>query len=220
MSNNLWHYKLSLGLLQSVLDYKVPHLIRHHSDRLLKSSSMKKILQFHPKANKLAGPAGTLPIERDDELARRFLMLVEGECLAANVAAIAQKYGYCRQRYYQILDAFEHGGLPALQTQKTGPKSNYRRTDQAVRQVLRYRFLDPESSPDVIAQKLRQTHFPISLRSVQRVIADYGLQKKTLRTQPQKAASPSAHSKRRPATAPPKSRPRQPGTSGPTTPGG
>jgi len=60
------------------------------------------------------------------------------------------------------------------------PKSNYRRTQQAVLQVMRHRFLDPEASADVIAQKLRQTHFPISRRSVQRTIADLGLQKKTL----------------------------------------
>jgi hypothetical protein len=178
---------------------------------------MNPTLHFDPKAHQLTGPAGSLPIEPADHLARRFLMLVEGQCLQANVATLAPKYGCCRQRYYQILDAFERGGLPALQPQKTGPKSNYRRTDQAVRQVLRYRFLDPESSPDVIAQKLRQTHFPISRRSVQRVIADYGLQKKTLRAQPQKPASAAARSKRRKATAPPTRRPRKPGTAGPTT---
>jgi transposase len=180
---------------------------------------MNTPLQFDPTAHQLSGPAGSLPIEPTDELARRFLMLVEGQCLAANITTIAQKYGYCRQRYYQILAAFERGGLPALQPQKTGPKSAYRRTDQAVRQVLRYRFLDPESSPDVIAQKLRQTHFPISRRSVQRVIADYGLQKKTLRPQPQKPAALAAHAKQRKTTTAPTRRPRQPGAPGPTTPG-
>jgi hypothetical protein len=35
-------------------------------------------------------------------------------------------------------------------------------------------------SAEVIAQKLRQTGFVISTRSVERVIEDYGLQKKTL----------------------------------------
>ena len=50
-----------------------------------------------------------------------------------------------------------------------------------VLKVIRHRFLDPEASPEVIAQKLRQTQHSLSIRSVQRVIADYGLQKKTLR---------------------------------------
>ena len=42
------------------------------------------------------------------------------------------------------------------------------------------RFLDPQASTAVIAQKLRQTGLPISNRSVERVIAEFGLQKKTL----------------------------------------
>jgi hypothetical protein len=62
-----------------------------------------------------------------------------------------------------------------------GPKSNYRRTKEVVCQVIRHRFLDPEASPEVIAQKLRQTGLQISVRSVERIIEQYGLQKKTLR---------------------------------------
>jgi hypothetical protein len=67
-----------------------------------------------------------------------------------------------------------------LASKPRGPKRNYRRTDELVRQVVRHRFLDPNASPEVIAQKLRQTGFVISTRSVERVIAEYGLQKKTL----------------------------------------
>jgi hypothetical protein len=36
----------------------------------------------------------------------------------------------------------------------------------------------------VIAQKLHQAHHLISIRSVERVISDFGLQKKTLRLSP------------------------------------
>lgn len=156
---------------------------------------MSTAFQFDPNTHQLSGPVGTLSIPADDQLAHRFLMLVEGECLKKNIVSVAQKHGYCRQRYYQLLERFKVGGLTALQPLKTGPKSNYRRTDQAVRQVLRYRFLDPEASAEVITQKLRQTDFHISQRSVHRVIADYGLQKKTLRTQPKKPV-PTAHSRR------------------------
>ncbi len=142
---------------------------------------MNTTLQFDPTADQLIGPAGSLAIAPDDALARRFLMLMEGQCLATNIVTVAQKYGYCRQRYYQLLDDFKQGGLPALQPQKTGPKTHYRRTDEAVRQVLRHLYLDPDASAQVVAQKLRQTHWAMSIRSVQRIIADYGLQKKTLR---------------------------------------
>jgi hypothetical protein len=46
--------------------------------------------------------------------------------------------------------------------------------------VIRHRFLDPDASAEVIAQKLRQCEWPISTRSVERVIEQFGLQKKTL----------------------------------------
>lgn len=181
---------------------------------------MHATLEFQPKTHQLTGPAGTLPVADTDHLARRFLLLVEGECLQEkeNIATLTQKYGYCRQRYYQLLQDFKAGGLLALQPQKTGPKSNYRRTDQAVRQVLRHRFLDPEASPAVITQKLRQTQFQISQRSVQRVIADYGLQKKTLRPQPQKRAAALAHATRRKTHSPRTRRRPQRGTGGPPAP--
>jgi len=153
--------------------------------------------QFDALTHQLTGPAGSLPLASTDVLAHRFLMLVEGQCLEDSIAATAQKYGYCRQRYYQLLQDFQEGGLQALQPHKTGPKSNYRRTQQAVLQVMRHRFLDPDASADVIAQKLRQTHFPISLRSVHRTIADLGLQKKTLHPQSPKPTPAAAHPARR-----------------------
>lgn len=180
---------------------------------------MPDTLKFDPETQQVIGPAGSLPVANSDEQARRFLMLLEGECLESNISSVAQNYGFSRPRYYQLLQAYKTGGLLALHPQRTGPKSNYRRTDQAVRQVLRYRFLDPDGSPEVIAQRLRQTHFPISLRSVHRIIADYGVQKKTLRAQPQKRSSASTHPARRKTNPPRTSRRPQRGTGGAPAPG-
>ncbi len=42
----------------------------------------------------------------------------------------------------------------ALVNKTPGPKRNYRRTSEVVRQIIRYRFLDPECTVDVIAQKV------------------------------------------------------------------
>jgi len=128
------------------------------------------------------GPGGSLPIIDDDEVCRRLAMLIEGECEELGPSKAAQKYGFTRQRYYQILADFYEEGAEGLRLETPGPKSDYRRTDQVVRLVIRCRFLDPESSPAVIAQKIHQQNLPISTRSVERIIADFGLQKKTLRT--------------------------------------
>jgi len=71
-------------------------------------------------------------------------------------------------------------GAAALASRKRGPQRNYRRTAEAVRQVIRHRFLDPDASAAVIAQQLTQASFTISVRSVDRIIEDLGLQKKTV----------------------------------------
>lgn len=128
----------------------------------------------------LEGPAGTLAVPTEDEIIHKLAMLFEGECEGAGVTAAAQKFGFTRQRYYQLRAALQAGGAAALQSAKRGPKTLYRRTGEVERQVIRHRFLDPDASVEVIAQKLRQCGFAISARSVQRVIQNYGLQKKTL----------------------------------------
>lgn len=129
---------------------------------------------------RFTGPAGSLLIRKDDEVSRRLAMLIEGQCQSLGPSKAAQKYGFTRQRYYQILNAFLERGAQGLLLQTPGPKTHYRRTDQVVRLVIRCRFLDPDCSPEVIAQKIRQQGHAISQRSVERIIADYGLQKKTL----------------------------------------
>jgi hypothetical protein len=138
-------------------------------------------MHFDQHAQRLVGTQGTLPVAAQDEVTRKLAMLLEGECEGLGPTQAAQKYGYTKQRYFQLLHAYQELGATALVSKPRGPKRNYRRTPEAQRQVIRHRFLDPDASPDVIAQKLRQTGVLIRTRSVERVIADYGLQKKTLR---------------------------------------
>jgi hypothetical protein len=126
------------------------------------------------------GAAGSLLVPDNDEVCRRLAMLMEGQC-ELGAAQAAAKYDLTRQRYYQILADFYQDGVEGLFLDTPGPKTNYRRTEEVVRLVIRYRFLDPEASAAVIAQKIRQLNHPVKQRSVERIIADYGLQKKTLR---------------------------------------
>lgn len=134
------------------------------------------------------GKAGALPVPQDDESTRRLAMLIEGECELGPTAAAA-KFGFSRQRYFQLRHQFHQSGAEALLPRKRGPKGNYRRTDETVRQVIRHRFLDPDASAEVITQKLVQSGVTISVRSVERIIQDYALQKKTVSTSEAVAAS-------------------------------
>jgi transposase len=138
-------------------------------------------MRFDPQEQLLIGDKGALPVAHSDEVTRKLAMLIEGQCEGLGPSRAAEKYGYTKQRYFQLLHAYQERGAAALCSKPRGPKRNYRRTGELMRQVIRHRFLDPEASPEVIAQKLRQTGFVISTRSVERVIAEYGLQKKTLR---------------------------------------
>lgn len=139
------------------------------------------MLEFDEKSQRIVGPKGSLEVLAEDQIARRLAMLIEGECEGLGPTAAARKYGFTKQRYYQLLKAYREGGAAALQPKKRGPKRNYRRTEPAVRQVIRHRFLDPDATAEVVAQQLCQCGYPISVSSVNRVIAEFGLQKKTLR---------------------------------------
>jgi hypothetical protein len=136
--------------------------------------------EFDRKQSVLIGPTGQLQVSADDEVTRKLAMLFEGDCCGLGPGRAAQKYGYSRQRYFQLRRAFQAGGAAALANRKRGPKTQYRQTGQAVREVIRHRFLDPRTSAAVIAQKMRQCGRTISTTTVQRIIKSYGLEKKTL----------------------------------------
>lgn len=141
-----------------------------------------KIFQFQ-------GPTGSLPIDAKDHVARKLAMLIEGKCMGLGSTTAAQKYGYSKQRYFQLLHAFLEGGSDALVPKKKGPKTNYVRTDDTVTQVIRHRFLDPDATVDVITQKMQQTGVNISKRSVERTITEFGLQKKNLPVSSQRSTT-------------------------------
>lgn len=142
-------------------------------------------MRFDLSQRRVIGPSGELVVPENDELTPRLIMLMEGECEGLGAAEAALKYGLTRQRYYQLLNIFNEKGVLALLHQKRGPKTNSVRTEEVERQVIRHRFLDPDATVDILAQKLRQSGFPISTRSVERVIEKYGLQKKTSSLPPQ-----------------------------------
>ncbi len=52
----------------------------------------------------LYGPAGSLTVKEDDEITLKIAMLFEGQCEGLGSTQAAQKFGYTRQRYYQILE--------------------------------------------------------------------------------------------------------------------
>lgn len=136
---------------------------------------------FNRDLKQFLGPGGYLQLLDDDQAALKLAMLIEGECGLEGSEQVAKQFGYTRQRYYQVKQKFLKEGILGLVSKKRGPRSNYRRKEEIVCQTIRLRFLDPDASAEVIAQKLKQLGFKISIRSVERIISQFGLQKKTLR---------------------------------------
>lgn len=125
-----------------------------------------------------SGPSGTLDIHPDDRAARKFAMLIEGQCMGLGPTKAAKKYGYTKQWFFKVWHDYKEGGIEVLVKKKTGPKKNFVRTKTIVNQIIRHRFLDPDASVAVISQKLNQSGYKVSQRSVERTIMEYGLQKK------------------------------------------
>ena len=138
------------------------------------------MLSYDSEIQTIVGPAGSLPVLGDDEISQKLLMLIEGQCSPLGPKQAAAKFGFTTQRYSQLLKVYSLQGASALASRKRGPQRHDRRTAEAVRQVIRHRFLDPDASAAVIAQKLTQSSFTISVRSGDRGIEDVGLQKKTV----------------------------------------
>ena len=137
--------------------------------------------EFDQSKSRLLGPGGQLQVPDGDDVTRKMAMLIEGECGGLGPNKAAEKYGFSRQRYFQLRKAFEVGGALALANKKRGPKTNYRGTLQAIKEVVRHRYLDSRISAAVVGQKMRQCGYSISTSTVQRIINFYGLEKKTLR---------------------------------------
>ncbi len=135
-------------------------------------------IEFDKSRSVLQGDAGSLAFPENDLVIRKLAMLVEGECGGLGADGAAAKFGYSRARYYQLRTTCRDYGVKALADGQRGPQRNYRRSEETVRRIIRYRFLDPDASAEVVAQKLKQDGVRISVRSVERVITDYGLQKK------------------------------------------
>lgn len=122
---------------------------------------------------------GKLNISSEDKPTIKLLMLIEGT-YGIGVSKSIEKYGFSEQRYYQLKKSFMEIGSDALIDSKRGPKGNHVRNENVDKLIIRMRYLDPDSSAAVIAQKLNQQGIGISVRSVERTITEYGLQKKTL----------------------------------------
>lgn len=79
-------------------------------------------MKYDEKKQALIGNKGLLSVRESDEITRKLVMLIEGECEGLGASKAAQKHGWSRQRYFQIRNAFREEGAKALNSKKRAPK--------------------------------------------------------------------------------------------------
>ena len=70
--------------------------------------------QFDLEKQALVGAGGLLAVRADDEITRKLSMLIEGECEGLGPIEAARKFGFSKQRYFQLRATFAELGAQAL----------------------------------------------------------------------------------------------------------
>jgi len=130
-------------------------------------------------SHEIRGPGGSLPLRPDDEAVVDLVMLVEGETSGRPLEDVLRQFGRSRSTYYEKLRRFREQGLEGLHARTPGPRGPWRRPLDVVRHVVITRLRHPESSAADIAQDLARLGHPVSVRSVERTLTQFGLTRST-----------------------------------------
>lgn len=125
--------------------------------------------------HEIRGPGGTLAIRPEDEAALDLVMLVEGETSGRELDDVLRQYGRSRSTYYEKLRRFREQGLEGLQSRPPGPRAPWRRPLEVVRFIVTTRLRHPDRSAAEIAGELGRAGHPVSMRSVERTLTQFGL---------------------------------------------
>lgn len=125
--------------------------------------------------HEIKGPGGVLAIRPEDDAALDLVMLVEGETSGRDLDDVLRQYGRSRSTYYEKLRRFREQGLEGLVGRPPGPRSAWRRPLEVVRFIVTARLRRPETSAVEISEELARQGHPVSVRSVERTLSQFGL---------------------------------------------
>lgn len=170
-----------------------------------------------PVRHEIKGPGGSLPLPPGDEAATDLAMLIAGETSGRPLDEVLAEFDRSRSTYYEKLRRFREQGLEGLHARPPGPRSPWRRPLEVVRHVVTTRLRDPGRTPAAIAAELAALGHTVSVRSVERTLAQFGLTRQRAgrapgsglaaatpdaASAPSASATPTASSTPTPAAAP------------------
>jgi transposase len=139
--------------------------------------------------HEIKGPGGTLQIRAGDDASVDILMLIEGETSGRPLEEVLRQFGRSRSTYYEKLRRFREQGLEGLLSRPPGPRAPWRRPLEVVRFIVTTRLRHPDRSAAEIAEDLGRQGHPVSMRSVERTLTQFGLTRYTPRAADAAAAS-------------------------------
>ncbi len=125
--------------------------------------------------HEIRGPGGVLAVRPRDEATLDLAMLIDGETSGRPLDEILRQYGRARSTYYEKLRRYREGGLEGLLARPPGPRSPWRRPLEVLRFIVTTRLRHPDRSAAAIAEVLARSGHPVSVRSVERTLTQFGL---------------------------------------------
>ena len=144
----------------------------------VRGDDMKRVTQ------QIKGPGGVLAVPPGDEAAVDLLMLVDGETSGRELEEVLRQYGRSRSTYFEKLRRFREQGVEGLLSRPPGPRTAWRRPLAVVRFVVTTRLRHPERGAGAIAADLARLGHPVSVRSVERTLQQFGLTRPPLQAAP------------------------------------
>jgi transposase len=133
---------------------KCARLLHSHPDKVL-SPLFERIAFFDP----------------NDKLQVKYEMLRSHEVEGLPINRAAQLFGYTRQGFYQVQQAFRAQGMAGLLEKKRGRKGPVKCTPEIVAFLVREKQLKPELSGRELAERVLEEHgVRVHRRTVEKVV--------------------------------------------------
>jgi transposase len=118
--------------------------------------ALERARLLNPKAQKVRSPLfrhGSF-FDSHDKLQTKYEMLRSREVDRVAIQQVAEMFGYSRQGFYQLQEAFRKGGMAGLLEKRRGPKGPAKCTPQIVTFVLAEKQADPALTGRELAERL------------------------------------------------------------------
>ena len=138
-----------------------------------KRQALERARLLHPHPDKVLSPLFERIVffDPNDKLQVKYEMLRSHEVEAVPVHRAAPLFGYTRQGFYQVQQAFREQGMAGLLEKKRGRKGPVKCTPEIVAFVVRQKQLEPELSGRELAERVLEEHgVRMHRRTIEKVV--------------------------------------------------